>query len=231
MLGIIALMIVFVALYFDLATRVFRSFGLAPLTAILVLGVSLVGSLVNIPLTARPIEIAEPEVGGGGSWMQGILPIFYYYPPIVTEQILAVNVGGALVPILFSGYLLIAHATPWLPALVSTVIVALIARLASRLVPGSGVAIPGFIPPIVAALSAHFVTLWLTGTAGDAAPVAYIAGTLGTLIGADLLNLPAIMNGALETGTDLSATRIVSIGGAGVFDGIFLTSIVAPFLA
>jgi uncharacterized membrane protein len=63
--------------------------------------------------------------------------------------------------------------------------------------------------------------------------VAYIAGTLGTLIGADLLNLPAILRGSLlPTAPGETPSRVVSsIGGAGVFDGIFLTGILAPFLA
>jgi uncharacterized membrane protein len=55
-----------------------------------------------------------------------------------------------------------------------------------------------------------------------AAPLAYIAGSLGTLIGADLLNLGRI--------GELGAP-IASIGGAGTFDGIFLTGIAAVLLA
>jgi uncharacterized membrane protein len=51
---------------------------------------------------------------------------------------------------------------------------------------------------------------------------AYVAGSLGTLIAADLLNLGIIHAlGAL----------IASIGGAGRFDGIFMTGILAVLLA
>ena len=53
----------------------------------------------------------------------------------------------------------------------------------------------------------------------NAAPVAYISGVMGTLLGADLLHIG-----------DLPAVGILSIGGAGVFDGIFLTGILAAFL-
>jgi uncharacterized membrane protein len=52
--------------------------------------------------------------------------------------------------------------------------------------------------------------------------VAYISGTFGVLIGADLLNLKNL--------TALKAP-VVSIGGAGTFDGIFLTGIIAVLLA
>jgi uncharacterized membrane protein len=52
--------------------------------------------------------------------------------------------------------------------------------------------------------------------------LAYVTGTLGTLIGGDLLNLGRVH--------DLEASAI-SIGGAGTFDGIFVTGILAVFLA
>jgi uncharacterized membrane protein len=57
---------------------------------------------------------------------------------------------------------------------------------------------------------------------GSAAPVAYIGGTLGTLIGADLLNLPAVRR---------MPALMLSIGGAGVFDGVFLVGIIAVLVA
>jgi len=54
-----------------------------------------------------------------------------------------------------------------------------------------------------------------------AAPLAYICGTLGVLTGADLLRLKDIAK---------LGTPIGSMGGAGTFDGIFLTGIVAVLL-
>jgi len=48
-----------------------------------------------------------------------------------------------------------------------------------------------------------------------------VAGTLGTLIGADLLNLPRLRN--LGAG-------VASIGGAGTFDGVLLSGIIAVLL-
>jgi Protein of unknown function (DUF1614) len=55
-----------------------------------------------------------------------------------------------------------------------------------------------------------------------APPLAYICGSLGTLIGADLLNLGQIQ---------APGAPIASIGGAGRFDGIFMTGILAVLLA
>ncbi|MDA4131217.1 MAG: DUF1614 domain-containing protein [Thaumarchaeota archaeon] len=54
-----------------------------------------------------------------------------------------------------------------------------------------------------------------------AAIVAYISGSMGALIGADLTNLRGI--------TKLGAP-VVSIGGAGTFDGVFLTGIIAVLI-
>ena len=56
----------------------------------------------------------------------------------------------------------------------------------------------------------------------QAAPVAYVAGTLGVLIGADLLKLNVVR---------LMRVSVVSIGGAGTFDGVFLAGLLAALLA
>jgi uncharacterized membrane protein len=55
-----------------------------------------------------------------------------------------------------------------------------------------------------------------------AAPLAYIGGSLGALVGADLLNLDRVHG---------LGAPVVSIGGAGTFDGVFLTGILAVLLA
>ena len=83
-------------------------------------------------------------------------------------------------------------------------------------VQGVVVTIPIFTPPIVAALAAMVVS-WR-----NAAPLAYIGGSLGTLMGTDLLNLPNI---------PALGAPVASIGGADTFDGIFATGIMAVLLA
>ena len=80
-----------------------------------------------------------------------------------------------------------------------------------------GIAVPGLIPPLVAALGA-----WLLCPQAFRAPCAYIACTMGTLIGADLLHLEDI--------TRMGAP-VASIGGAGTFDAIFLGGIIAVLLS
>lgn len=139
-------------------------------------------------------------------------PFFFYYPPRVREQVIAVNLGGAVLPGLFSLYLL--GWAPFAPTVLASMIVAAVAKGLARPVPGVEIILPAFIPPLVAAAA-------LLLARENAAPVAYISGVLGTLIGADLLNWPRFR----EMGT-----LVLSVGGAGVFDGIFLVGIVAALL-
>jgi uncharacterized membrane protein len=84
------------------------------------------------------------------------------------------------------------------------------------LVEGVGIAIPVFIPPLVAASTGLLLS------PQHAPALAYIAGSLGTLIGADLLNLDKLHG---------LGAPVVSIGGAGTFDGIFLIGLIAVLLA
>jgi uncharacterized membrane protein len=122
--------------------------------------------------------------------------------------VLAVNVGGAIIPAIMSLYLLFRWQL-WLEGLVATVAVAAVCYWFSSPIPGVGIAIPVFVP----AIATTIVALMLSRK--HAAPLAYIAGSFGTLIGADLLNLNKL--------ADLKAP-ILSIGGAGTFDGIFVSS-------
>ena len=138
---------------------------------------------------------------------------FVYTVPMWRRKItiLAVNVGGALIPTFVSIYLLLKTGL-YMKAFLATIFITLVCFKMARPIRGIGIAIPFFIPPSLAAI---FSTL----IAYDSAPViAYISGTLGTLIGADILNLKKI--GKL-------GAPVASIGGAGTFDGIFLTGILA----
>ncbi|AKX94074.1 DUF1614 domain-containing protein [Neomoorella thermoacetica] len=195
------------SLFLNLAIFSFARLGLSPGGAMLLLSASVIGGLINIPVSRRRLYIEEPRFGS--------FPFFFYYPPQVSYQLLCINVGGAVIPVLFSLHLLATRA-PLLPALTATLIVTVVAKLLARIVPGVGISIPTFIPPVVAALAAIIVS------PHNAAPVAYIAGAIGTLLGADILNLGAIRR---------LQSQVVSIGGAGVFDGIFLVALAAALLS
>jgi uncharacterized membrane protein len=237
-------LIIVVFVYLQVAAASLRLFGLTPTQASWLLIGSLIGGMINIPLTRRRVKLADPDLASMSPTMQALISVFHFYPPATVEEVVAVNVGGALVPVAFSAYLLTKYPNVILLALAATVVVAIVAKLLARPVPGLGIALPGFVPPIVAALAAFGAVKLLGGSGmGAIPPVAYVAGTLGTLIGADLLNLPLVLKGGLLAAgpqrvwprgparpVDPTRPRILSIGGAGIFDGIFLTGIVAAFL-
>ncbi len=188
-------------------TRLGVSAGVA---LILLLG-SLFGSYFNIPVAVFPEHnvVSGQEIDFFG--MRYVIPVVVEWPGTV----LAVNVGGALIPGLMSLYLYFKHRL-WIRGIVATACVAAICHVIARPTPGLGVAMPAFAPAIITAM----VALLLARR--NPAPLAYVAGSLGVLIGADLLNLGRIQG---------LGAPIASIGGAGTFDGIFLTGIVAVLLA
>ncbi len=187
--------------------------GLPPELAFLALLASLIGSYVNIPLARLRGGQPHPAM------VVSSYGIRYRLPPRRWEDstMLAINVGGAIVPLLIAIYVVVHQPEILGSAILATAIVTLVVNRSARPIPGMGIATPMFIPPIVAALAGYFL-----GGAQHAAPVAYIGGVMGTLIGADIMNLGRL--------TDLGAP-VASIGGAGTFDGIFLTGIVAVLLA
>jgi uncharacterized membrane protein len=171
---------------------------------------SLAGSAINIPIARLR--------GRQRSAVQDI-QIFgrRYRIPVVsrdTDTTLAVNLGGAVIPTGVSIYLMVKDSI-WWEAAVGVAFVAVIVHLIARPVEGQGIEMPGFIPPLLAAAVALLVDPHM------AAPVAYVSGTLGTLIGADLSNVDKM--------TELGG-GVASIGGAGTFDGVFLSGIVAVLL-
>jgi uncharacterized membrane protein len=141
-----------------------------------------------------------------------------YIVPVVTDwptTVIAVNVGGALIPGLTSLYLL-AKSHQWRRGVLATIGVAAICHLVAHPVPGLGIALPMFVPVIATAVIALLLSR------SHAAQLAYIGGSLGTLIGADLLNLDKVQG---------LGAPVASIGGAGTFDGIFVTGILAVLIA
>jgi uncharacterized membrane protein len=129
--------------------------------------------------------------------------------------VIAVNVGGAVIPVLVSLYLLSRYRL-WSAGLVATGLIAVVCYALADPVRGVGIAIPVFVPAVTTA----FVAVLLDRR--HAAALAYIGGGLGTLIGADLLNLSHIQG---------LGAPIASIGGAGTFDAIFLIGLLAVLLA
>lgn len=190
---------------------VFESMGISRRYMLGLLLLCLLGSYVNIPIAQFPgqHERAGQIVDFFG--VQYVVPVMVNSPGTV----IAVNVGGAVIPVILSLYLIIKHRL-YVPSLIAVGIVTVLVHLMARPVHGVGIAVPIFIPPLITAIVALVLSRW------NPAPLAYIAGSLGTLIGADLLNLDKVRG---------LGAPVASIGGAGKFDGIFLTGLVAVLLA
>jgi uncharacterized membrane protein len=189
----------------------YEKIGIDRRHAFTLLLLSLMGSYVNIPVAALQ---PEPMMSGrivDFFGMRHVVPMVQEWP----RTIVAVNVGGAIIPTLVSLYLLLRTGM-LLRAALGVTLVAAVAHAVARPVPGLGIAVPTFVPPLAAATTA------LVLSSRSAPALAYIAGSLGTLIGADLLNLHRVQG---------LGAPIVSIGGAGTFDGIFVTGILAVLLA
>lgn len=187
------------------------SMGIAEGTLIAVLGLSLLGSYINIPVASlaghRTVTAGEISFFG----MTYIVPMVQQ----TRSTVLAVNVGGAIIPVCLSLFLLAKHRLFLLGA-VGTAFVAGVTHYLARPVPGFGIALPIFVPAVATAIIAVALTR------RRAAPLAYISGSFGTLIGADLLNLGAVQS---------LGAPVASIGGAGTFDGIFVTGLLAVLYA
>jgi uncharacterized membrane protein len=190
----------------------FLRLGISPSLMFWLLILTLVGSLVNIPI----YKFENREVVG--EQVVSYFGMRFRVPRLERARatILAVNVGGALIPVALSVYLISKiNFGLSLPILV-TVVTVVVNRLA-RPVRGMGIGVPGLVPPLVAALGAYFLC-----APELRAPCAYIASTMGILIGADLLNLGQIRQ---------LGAPVASIGGAGTFDAIFLSGIIAVLLS
>lgn len=187
------------------------SMGISAGSMLLTLLLALLGSSINIPIAYLPqqtVTVAETVTFFGVPY---VVPVIREWPATV----LAVNVGGAVIPTLLSVYLVVKNGLYGL-ALAGIAVVTVVCHLLARPVAGLGIAEPVFIPPIVTAV----VSVVLSRR--YAAPLAYVSGSMGTLIGADVLNLGRIQG---------LGAPIASIGGAGTFDGIFVTGLLAVIYA
>ena len=204
-------LILFFLLILGALRRAYLNLGVSSSTAMLLLLASLIGSYFNIPIAELSQErvLSNQVIDYFG--MEYTVPVVEHWPGTV----IAVNVGGAVIPTLMSLYLLFARQLG-VKGLIAIAIVAVMLHWLANPVPGVGIAVPVFLPALITAIVA-----WILSRE-NAAPLAYVAGSLGTLIGADLTNLDKVRG---------LGAPVASIGGAGTFDGIFLTGILAVLLA
>lgn len=190
---------------------------LSPGTAFALMIGIIFGGMINIPVRRIAHDQPVPMHPLAAFGLSDMWPQYWQNR---SHTIVAVNLGGCLIPTGLALYEFLRIVAMDAHVLLAVVIVSAINIFASyslaRPVPGIGIAMPGLVSPL---LSAGMALLFAPD---QSAPVAFIAGVVGPLVGADLLHLKDI--GRVATG-------MVSIGGAGTFDGIVLSGIVAAYLA
>jgi uncharacterized membrane protein len=212
----LGLMIVLPFAFADLMSAALLKLQLDSRTAfVIILGI-FAGSLVNIPITrvVRTQPVATDPLAVYG--LHGLWPGMRHSQ---SQTIVAVNLGGCVIPTglaLYEAAGLVGHGEAIVALSVAVLLNVLVCHRVARPVAGIGIVMPPLVPATLAAATA------LIATPTHATPVAFVAGILGPLVGADLLNLGAL---------DRIESGIVSIGGAGTFDGILLSGIVALYLA
>ena len=200
--------------------------GLSTSMALLALLGIFIGGAINIPIKRieREAELVyDPfQLYGFGRVMPGF-PGGWIAPwrrQVRTYIVIAVNVGGCLIPLGIAVYEIVRIINRGPQAVLTVVaITALnvgVCYWLARPIPHVGIAMPTLVPPLVAAILSFLLLPQF------APPVAFVAGVLGPLIGADLLHLDEVEG--LQTG-------VASIGGAGTFDGIVLSGMFAALLA
>ncbi|MDD1605409.1 MAG: DUF1614 domain-containing protein [Methylococcaceae bacterium] len=216
---IISLVIFFLtALFFMVMVQVhlfeiaFTKLGLTPETTMLLVIGTLVGSGINLPL----FELRTKQSGHLVLSPERKLIWELFQPAKEGKTIVAVNVGGCIIPVGLCFYFISLQLLEPISLLIALSAITLLSYQSSRIIPNVGVGMPLFIAPLCAALLA------LVLAPEHPAQLAYVSGVLGVLIGADVLRINEI--GGLNA-------PIASIGGAGTFDGIFLTGIIAVLLA
>jgi uncharacterized membrane protein len=199
------------AVAIDVVEIAVAKLGFSPNTAFLLLVLVIVTSTINIPIyrLETPVQLADEFAA---LWLKE----FWGIPlrKVQRSTVVALNVGGGLIPVVLALYQFSQGNA--VAILLVTAIVTVVSYFAAQVVPGIGIQINPLLAPLSAAVSAMLIA------SPHAAPVAFAGGVLGTLIGADLLHLKDIQ--AMSSG-------VLSLGGAGVFDGIALCGLFALLLS
>jgi len=190
----------------------FVKLGLTPEIASFLLLGTLLGSAINLPLySLRTKETGHLVLSRDRK------PVWEIFQPAREGKIIiAVNVGGCLIPVGLCLYFISLQLIDPTKIIAGIFVITALSYQFSRLIPGLGVGMPVFLAPLTSVLVA------LVLDPEHAAHLAYISGVFGVLIGADILRLNTIAS---------LGTPVAAIGGAGTFDGIFMTGIIAALLA
>src|SRR5258707_11161568 len=178
LVGLFVILLVLIQL--GLLRYAYMRLGISSGAALFLLFPSLIGSYFNIPVVYLPEQrvLAQQEIDFFG--MRYVVPFVAQWP----GTLIAVNVGGAVIPTMMSLYLL-AKNRLWVKAALATAAVAAVCYWLSRPMPGLGIAEPVFVPSVTTAI----VALLLSRE--PAAPLAYICGGPRTPVAGGVVHLRA----------------------------------------
>jgi len=195
--------IIILYLIYLVLTKAFKYMGFSSIEAIFIVFISF---LFGFDIIIFGFNISNIYLFSYGNWRIGI------------------NMGGAVIPILLSIYLTIKKKIVLKKIFLGILIVAIITFFLSKPVADKGIvsSFPYWLLPAFSSSICSVILSWKDFI--KAAPLAYISGTIGVLIGADFLHLPELLSYSSENPV------YAIIGGAVVFDMIFITGIIAVFL-
>lgn len=210
---IVLIILIIPLIFFGLAGAAFTRLGFSWIAALAVVLLMLIGSFVNIPLYRIKRDMVRVDT----------MELSFASQPVWETEI-SLNLGGAVIPVAVSAYLLyqaipVVGSDLFLSVGAGIIIVALIAWVSTRTVPGYGLRAPLFLPGLAAILCG----ILLAGETGlQAGVIAFVAGTVGILLGSGIAQIPRIRDMEVPS---------VSIGGTGMFGAIFLACILSALIA
>ena len=186
-------------------TRAFNYMGFTTLEAVLIVFLCFILGSGFID-TFLPINFSNIYLFSSGNWEVGI------------------NTGGAIIPIILSIYLIIKKKLEPYKVAIGIAIVAVVTYFIAYPDPTRGIVspFPDFLLPALFASLVSIVLLWKNFR--KAAPFAYISGTIGVLIGADVFRLYGLLS------YNVSEPTPAIIGGAVIFDMVYITGILAVII-
>jgi uncharacterized membrane protein len=223
LLLVLAMPLIIIFLFLRFTEAAFEQVGFDHWHASLAVFGSIFGSLFNIPLYSATI-------GSYPGWYLWLANSFSSgFPTHFHPFYLAINLGGAIIPLIISVHLVLSRRVSTLKAAIGVVIVTILTYHLATPVPNQGIVLPFWITPALAAICGLVLARGYSG----APALAYISGSIGTLLGADIMNLltPGVIPSLSPAAAPPARQMVLSIGGAGVFDGIFLTGILAVLFA
>ncbi len=234
--GIFAALLILVGLFFlfiflpvSIVTEAFSKLGLTSAQGVLMLIAILIGRVVNFPVftSERLVIVQKPQTFGYTMDESGRhIQMEQDSANELKKQVFALNLGGFILPLLLSlTFIIRLHVNNQADGVYGWIAFAMVmvaggCYAMTKADPFTGLRVPLVMPALMTFISVFFFV------PEPFRPVAaYVAGTMGTIIGGNLAPLltPRIRNAV--------GTPMVSIGGAGTFGGVFVAGILAVLLA